>query len=55
MRAQNTVRQSEQQSWQHLAANSKAEPMHRAMALVRLRNTNRRVFHDKCLQILHDA
>lgn len=56
MRAQtNAARNTERQSWQIMAANTKAEPMHRAMALVRLKHTNAQAFHDKCLQILHDA
>lgn len=51
----NAVRNTDRQSWQLMAANSKAEPMHRAMALVRLKNANAKALHDKCLQILHDV
>lgn len=51
----NAVKQTERQSWQNLAANTKAEPMHRHLALVHLKQTNARAFHDKCMQILHDA
>lgn len=54
MRAQNTVR-NERQNWQQIASNTQAKPMHRHMALVRLKSTNAKAFHDKCLQILHDA
>lgn len=56
MRQQATaIRKDDRQSWQNLAANAKAEPMHRHLALVHLRQSNARAFHDKCMQILHDA
>jgi len=51
----NTIRKDDRQSWQNLATNVKAEPMHRHLALVHLRKSNARAFHDKCMQILHDA
>jgi hypothetical protein len=52
----NAIRQeSNRQPLQALANDAKAKPMHRALALVRLKNTSRRIFHDRCLQILHDA
>lgn len=46
---------NERQSLRSLALNSNAEPMHRHLALVRLKQGNAEAIHAKCLQILHDA
>lgn len=56
MRVQgNTARKSDRQSWQHLAANTKANPMHRAMALAHMRLSKAAALNQKYVQIMHDA
>lgn len=46
---------SDRQSLQSLAMNTRADPLHRQAAIVRLHQCSAKAMHDKCMQILREA